>query len=282
MKKILLLICICFYLQSLEGQNNYFDYPSPYLLTLKKEMLTGGLSLAAFFAGKLAEKKENTPPFEPGSFTREYIQHINFIDRSIAGRWDLTSMNNSDWIKSSSKIATQVSLFLFPGNVKTRVNLLILYLEGYYLTNGMTSLVKGVTGRYRPFAYLTTEQINKLDPGSKAKFLDETKGIGLEDSFFSGHASSTAYSLIFLANVFNDYFPDTDWKYGMWGVCLAGVVLEDYFRVKSGAHFPTDVLAGSLAGGLIGFGIPCLHRNLKSENLSISAFNDGLRIIYSF
>jgi hypothetical protein len=65
--------------------------------------------------------------------------------------------------------------------------------------------------------------------------------------------------LIFFAKVFNDYFPDTKWKYGVWAVSITGTIIEAYFRAKSGEHFPTDVIAGSLVGGSIGFFIPHLH-----------------------
>ena len=48
-----------------------------------------------------------------------------------------------------------------------------------------------------------------------------------------------------------------------WITLVAGTLLTafvSYERVRSGAHFPTDVMAGSLAGASIGVLVPHIHR----------------------
>jgi hypothetical protein len=43
---------------------------------------------------------------------------------------------------------------------------------------------------------------------------------------------------------------------------VAGTLLTafvSYERVRAGAHFPTDVIAGSMAGGSIGVIVPHMH-----------------------
>jgi membrane-associated phospholipid phosphatase len=78
-------------------------------------------------------------------------------------------------------------------------------------------------------------------------------------SYFSGHASSTASvaaTATYLAFV---RAPGTarPWITLGAGTLLTGFV--SYERVRSGAHFPTDVIAGSMAGAAIGVLIPHLH-----------------------
>jgi membrane-associated phospholipid phosphatase len=41
---------------------------------------------------------------------------------------------------------------------------------------------------------------------------------------------------------------------------LSTAVVTGIFRVTSGNHFPTDVLAGALAGSIVGYTIVCLHK----------------------
>jgi membrane-associated phospholipid phosphatase len=282
MKYSILFIVICLSAGFLHGQENYWHYSSPYKITLKADLISGGTALAVFFAGTSVEHHEGFTPVVPGSFTAEDIRKINVLDRGVAGRWDLKAMHASDILKSGSKLAGQAAVILFPGNLKTRSSLFLMYLEGYYFTNGLTSLAKGLTGRYRPWAYLSEEQIGKLDNRSLGRFQTEMSGKGIADSFFSGHASSTTYSLIFLAKVFNDYFPDTKWRYGIWGICIAGIVTEDWFRVKSGAHFPTDVLVGSLVGGSVGFFVPYFHKRMNRKLLSSKMNVEGLSLTFRF
>ena len=282
MKKIILLNVFCLFVNMTLSQNNYWNFQSPYNLSLKKEVITGGISLSIFFVGSFIEQHENLPPFEIGNFTLEEINRINFVDRGVAGRWDLDAQAAGIIFRKASKISASIGLALLPGDLKTRGSLCLIFLEGYLLMQGVTSFVKGTTDRYRPFTYLNLDQIDKMETESKEKFLKAVKGDDIEDSFFSGDASSTAYSLIFFAKVFNDYFSDSDWKYGVWGLSITGTTLQAYFRAKSGRHFPTDVIVGSLVGGSLGFLIPYLHKEFQGQRLSLNPGNYGLSLTYKF
>lgn len=282
MKKIILIEVICLLVNLVSAQNSYWNYQSPYNLSLKKDLITGGISLSTYFVGKFIEQDEDLHPFEVGSFTQEDIKNINFIDRGVAGRWDIDAKATGIILKRASKISASIGLALFPGNLKSRGSLCLIYLEGYFLTQGLTSFAKGTTDRYRPFTYQTMDQIDELEGDAREQFLKEIAGNDIEDSFFSGDASSTAYSFIFTAKVFNDYFPDSKLKYGIWGVSITGTALQAYFRAKSGKHFPTDVIVGSLVGGSLGFLIPQLHKNFQEQRLSINPSSYGISLTYEF
>ena len=282
MKKIILIEVICLLVNLVSAQNSYWNYQSPYNLSLKKDLITGGISLSTYFVGKFIEQDEDLHPFEVGSFTQEDIKNINFIDRGVAGRWDIDAKATGIILKRASKISASIGLALFPGNLKSRGSLCLIYLEGYFLTQGLTSFAKGTTDRYRPFTYQTMDQIDELESDAREQFLKEIAGNDIEDSFFSGDASSTAYSFIFTAKVFNDYFPDSKLKYGIWGVSITGTALQAYFRAKSGKHFPTDVIVGSLVGGSLGFLIPQLHKNFQEQRLSINPSSYGISLTYEF
>jgi hypothetical protein len=281
-KRIILIELLCLFADLVSAQNSYWNYQSPYKLSLKKDLITSGISLSAYFAGKYIEKHEALPPFEMGSFTKDDINRINFIDRGVAGRWDMDAKAAGLVFKRASKIGASLAIIFLPGDLESRASLCVIYLEGYFLTQGMTSFAKGVTDRYRPFTYKTIDQINALKGDAKEQFLTDITGNDIEDSFFSGDASSTAYAFIFTAKAFNDYFPDSKLKYGIWGVSITGTALQAYFRAKSGKHFPTDVIAGSLVGGSIGFLVPHLHKKLEKQGLSLNPTSYGVSLTYDF
>jgi membrane-associated phospholipid phosphatase len=81
-------------------------------------------------------------------------------------------------------------------------------------------------------------------------------------SFFSGHASMTAAvagTASYLAFVRSPSSSPRPWITLGAGALLTAFV--SYERVRSGAHFPSDVLAGSLAGAAIGVLVPHLHHH---------------------
>lgn len=121
----------------------------------------------------------------------------------------------------------------------------LMYAESGALTSTITDVVKIATRRPRPFDY-------KNPSGTDTN---------AELSFPSGHASgvaSVAATATYLAFVRSPQSPRP------WITLAAGTLLTafvSYERVRTGAHFPTDVIAGSMLGGAIGVLVPHLHRH---------------------
>jgi hypothetical protein len=130
MKRVILLIVTCLLFNSLSGQLNYWKSQSSYNISLKKDLITSGISLTTFLVGYSLGQNEDLPPFFMGSFTQSSINKINFIDRGVAGRWDIGAVNASDILKTASKKGVQLALVLFPGDFKARSSLYLIYLEG--------------------------------------------------------------------------------------------------------------------------------------------------------
>ena len=76
-----------------------------------------------------------------------------------------------------------------------------------------------------------------------------------------------ATSTFFLARVYHDYHPDSPYKWVFYGGAGLSTVLTAHFRVKGGAHFPTDVIVGGILGSAAGFLVPFFHKNkmIKKE-----------------
>jgi undecaprenyl-diphosphatase len=129
----------------------------------------------------------------------------------------------------------------------------VIYAQTAAVTWGVTNLAKIAVRRPRPVAYAEAD-LHKGDPNYSNSDTDSSL------SFFSGHASfcaaltATATYLAF-ARSHNAVRPLLTLLIGT-GI-TAFVSVE---RVRSGAHFPTDVVAGVLAGGGIGTLVPQFHR----------------------
>jgi undecaprenyl-diphosphatase len=123
----------------------------------------------------------------------------------------------------------------------------VMYAESLSLTLALTDATKIAVRRPRPIDYLNVEK-NPADTN-------------LELSFPSGHAAITAATTAtatYLAFIRSPRSPRP------WITLCAGTLLTafvSYERVRAGAHFPTDVLAGALEGGAIGVLVPHLHRH---------------------
>ena len=127
----------------------------------------------------------------------------------------------------------------------------VMYAESVSLAEALTDVTKIAVRRPRPIDYIQCEH---SVTGSCAN-------TDVELSFFSGHAStvaSIAATATYLAFV---RAPDSPrpWITLAAGTLMTGFV--SYERVRSGNHFPTDVIAGSFAGAAIGVLVPHLHRH---------------------
>lgn len=127
-----------------------------------------------------------------------------------------------------------------------------MYAETISFTFAITNMTKMAVRRPRPIAYQDAAA-HKNDPN----YIDTTDSAL---SFFSGHAaivSSIGATATYLA------FTRAPHSARPWITLAAATALTTFVsveRVRAGMHFPTDVIAGSIAGAGIGLVVPHLHR----------------------
>jgi undecaprenyl-diphosphatase len=126
----------------------------------------------------------------------------------------------------------------------------IMYGESIALTQAFTLATKIGVRRPRPIDYVN------CGGGSTTGGCADTD---LQLSFFSGHASTTgaiSATATYLAFIRN---PHSARPWITLGVGTVLTAFVSYERVRSGEHFPTDVIMGSLAGAAIGVLVPHFH-----------------------
>ncbi|HMI89292.1 MAG TPA: phosphatase PAP2 family protein [Polyangiaceae bacterium] len=134
---------------------------------------------------------------------------------------------------------------------------LTLYSEAIAFSWGLTNLAKIGFRRPRPIAYI--ERNRAIQEGQDpAKYNNTSTDSTL--SFYSGHtaiAATVSATATYLA------FARSPHTLRPWATLAGAVTLTSFVaveRVRSGAHFPTDVIAGAFAGAGIGMLVVHLHR----------------------
>jgi membrane-associated phospholipid phosphatase len=138
-----------------------------------------------------------------------------------------------------------------------------MYAESISIAMTLTDLTKIAVRRPRPIDYVncpaqTPTAANPTGVSTNPGCATSTD-LGL--SFFSGHSATVAAigaTATYLAFVRSPHSP-RPWI--TLGVATALTTFVSYERVRSGAHFPTDVIAGAMAGTAVGIMVPHLHRH---------------------
>jgi undecaprenyl-diphosphatase len=129
----------------------------------------------------------------------------------------------------------------------------IIYAEAIAITTGVTNLAKVAVRRPRPYAYIEAAA-HKNDPTYSNSDSDSSL------SFFSGHAA-TCGAVTGVATYLA--FTRSPSSIRPWLTLVGGTALTAFVsveRVRAGDHFPTDVIAGAMAGAGIGVLTAHLHR----------------------
>lgn len=241
---ILLLINLCGQLRS----------QGPYELSWKREVILFGAS-APLITLMLLQDPART------SLTAAEIagldpMDVNAFDRGATDNWSEQAAHLSDIGLWGPAGLAALSPLAFPALARQEGSygkqlgtLAVLFLETNLLNLGFTDLVKYSVRRISPYAY------NDLVPvGEKVQDPDIRK------SYFSGHTSISAANSFFLAKIYADYYPESQWKPLFWGLAATVPALTGYLRVRAGKHFTTDVITGYAVGAAFGYLIPHLHR----------------------
>lgn len=230
------------------NENNH-DHESPYQLTSKQELPFIITSTGVALTGLLIKTFDNVVPY-----TQEQLDALNRNDVNNFDRG--ATYNNSQQAGNASDIlliGTAILPAVFLANHHTRNDigpLLLITYEVVAINYGITSSVKSLVNRNRPYVYnpdLSYEE--RTDAQSRY-------------SFFSGHTSATASLSFLFAKVITDYHPNMNRgaKVGLWSFASLLPATTGYLRVQAGKHYPTDVITGYVVGALTGLLVPELHK----------------------
>lgn len=250
--KILIALFTLSILQSGIAQN-------PYELSWKKD----GTILGTAVGGQLAAI------YLFANNDRLTIEDVNSLDKNdIWPSFDKVATGyNSTAARFSSDVLLYTSLgapFLYLMDKEAKSGFLeigVMTAEVFFVNAVTTSFAKEFSKRTRPYAYNL-----EVDNEEKTK-------LHARLSFYSGHTSTVAAMTFFSAKVFNDYYPKSKWKPVIWSIAALYPAATGYLRVAGGQHFPTDVITGYVAGGLIGYFIPHFHKKKdKTDKVGFSIY----------
>ncbi|MDZ4844234.1 MAG: phosphatase PAP2 family protein [Chitinophagales bacterium] len=215
-----------------------------YELKYKTDIPIGAVGLGTLTASYFMGRKSEAP-------TPQQIQLLNRddiwkFDRSATYRWSPKCATASDVFMYSSFVMP--GLLFINKNVRQERYVTLLYAETMALSAGITSLVKELTHRYRPYAYNENVSMEK-------KLKKDTRM-----SFFSGHTSLVASSSFFMAKVYSDLNPNSKLKPLVWTSCALLPAIVGILRYCAGKHYPTDIIVGYATGAAIGFFVPYIHK----------------------
>ena len=193
---------------------------------------------------------------------------LNSLDRHYAGQYQPQWNQRGDLIIWGIEGASLATLLLDEG-LKNGLSDVVVVAESTIVSSVAAGIVSPLAGRPRPLVYGTTAPASVRENG--------TSGL----SFFSGHAATAFGAAVSTFVTVHRLHPDDFWPYY---VLLGGVAIasfEGYTRVLSGAHFPTDVIAGAAAGTMIGILIPAMHaspHHLALQPVTVSG-GGGLAVV---
>jgi membrane-associated phospholipid phosphatase len=137
-----------------------------------------------------------------------------------------------------------------------------MYAESASLALTLTDITKIAVRRPRPIDYINCPPVeNSTRTGTMPNQGPGCNSTDLGLSFFSGHAAAVAAigaTATYLALVRS---PNSPRPWITLAAATALTAFVSYERVRAGEHFPTDVIAGSMAGATIGVLVPHLHRH---------------------
>lgn len=222
----------------------------PYELHPVTDSILGGaaaLSLAGYFTAEAYVEGVSRSEIEK----LKTIQ-VNSFDRFATRQWSHSSVVVST-VAAAAAAASPAGLsiaLLSQRKPRAALVLLVMAIEAATLNYALTGIAKVASQRPRPYLY-------------NPKVTLETK-IGQGDdaarSFYSLHTSAAFCGAIFFAKVFSDLVPSASWRALVWSLTLSLAATAGALRVTAGKHFPTDVLTGAVAGAIIGYTVPALHR----------------------
>ena len=186
---------------------------------------------------------------------------VNTLDRTFMCPYDKTMDDVSLAFCVAALASPAVLVSESPAEYPT---IAVMYAESLAISYGTKELFKYLISRERPYMYYADTPMDMVES-------DEHN-----ESFFSGHTIAAFTGAAFTSYVFAKYNPDSAWRIPVTVASFALASATAAFRVASGNHFMTDVLAGAVLGTAIGIAVPALHTLFADNDTSVSVSPFGL------
>ena len=135
---------------------------------------------------------------------------------------------------------------------------LTVYAEALTVNGALVTIAKNIAQRPMPIVYAG------LAP-------DLVKSPAGYRSFYSGHEATAVTALMVASTTYTLRHGDTWWPWLVTAGVGLTVAVE---KIAAGRHFPSDIAVGALAGVVVGWGIPALHKRVGLD-LSLASTPDG-------
>jgi len=226
-------------------------------------LLGGGLAINA--GAMLIEKKME--PIDGWTMdSKRDLSEINAFDRPWAFPFSQPMDFTSEVLSFSALLAPSL---LLAAPMDDWFTLGLIYSESLIWAWGIKELGKNLFHRYRPYTYFEGYTEEALADGD------------FQQSFPSGHTTLAFTGAGFSIYLINHYFKDSSWRIPLIASTSTLAVGAAVFRVASGNHFLTDVLAGAAIGIFTGFFIPWLH-TFPNDTMSISVQPSEISFLFSY
>jgi len=194
-------------------------------------------------------------------------------DALLAPRYNSSFGTTSDVLLYGS-IGTGLGLAVLDGaldgeGAHTRAFLVV---ESFALNQFATTTLKLAVDRPRPYTALGAGYSDEVD-----ELLGEKDS---EMSFPSGHTSTVAQMAFVTARIYDLSGATRPQRIGAYSLATAATVAAGSLRVGAGVHHPTDVVAGALLGGCIGFLVPTVH--VTDRRVSVAATTNSVALSTSW
>jgi len=223
----------------------------PFTITKKRDLPILGAGIA--FAATAFALERSLAPLRQEEVDGLVRNSVNPFDRHATYHYSKNLDNISDVLVYGVLAAPLV--LLTDRNIRlTAAEFSLMYAEVVAFSYALPTLGKTFIKRPRPFVY-------NPDAPPAEKLLADARA-----SFFSRHTTFAFASACFMSTVYTDYHPGSKLNPYIWAGSLGAASIVGYLRFEAGAHFPTDILTGALAGTIVGCGVPFLH---KSKNAAL-------------
>ena len=203
---------------------------------------------------------------------------LPLIDRPATRNWRPGLNNAREFLEPALSIGTLGAVSAYgiishnqDNNFSQMMTLSLMYFEGLYIATGGELLAKAVINRPRPYTY------------NQGLAIEERIRPGNNESFPSGNATIMFYNASFISLLAWELYPDAAFTPYIIGGSFAIAELSAFWSVRSGMHFPTDVLAGALWGSGTALFINRLHiKGAKGLNIMPWMIDKGKGLILRY